>query len=107
MPLMPQIFCRSQFDVDALLLKHHTNPTTHFIRLPGCVKSADQCLSSSGQHQRRKNAKERCFAAAVGAQKAEDFSREHIKRYSLEGRALPVAVPELFDPNDGHALTIN
>ena len=54
-----------------------------------------------GTHERRKNAKQRGLAAAVGAKQSEQFRRPHIEGDSVERRAIFIAVNEVLYGNDG------
>src|SRR5438270_722068 len=71
MALVAQIFVGGELGIDALGLEDDTDLAAKAIRIFGGIMAHDESATRSGNHQRRKDAKECGFAAAVLAKKSE------------------------------------
>src|SRR5258708_32506464 len=101
MSLMPQILIRGQLLVDTLRLKYHADLPSHARWILGRVQSPDHGVPCRRNHQCGKNAEQRGFAAAVGAEQSKQLGRPHVKRNSIEGRPFVVPVNQTLYGNDG------
>ena len=79
MPLVPQIFVGSQFQVDALRLEDHADFASQFARLFRRVKSLDHSPAATRYHQSRKNAEHRGLAAAIRSEKPKQFGVTYLE----------------------------
>ena len=97
MALMPQIFGRGQFKINALRLEHDPDLTAHLVGLFGRVESHDHGAAASRDHQGREDAKHRGLAAAVGSEQSEQFGGADVERNSIQGGAAVVAVDQILN----------
>ncbi len=84
MALVHQVFIHGQLAVDRARLEHDPCPRPDLLRLPRDVETGDAGAAAAWHHQGRQNAKQRCFAAAVRPQQAEDLARLHREAQGVE-----------------------
>ena len=103
MSLMPEILASGQLGVDALRLEHDADAAAQRSGFADGVKAGDHRRARRGHHERGKNAEERRFAAAVGAEQAKEFCWTNVERNAVERGAVLVAVNQIANLNDGRA----
>ena len=99
MSLMPKIFVRGQFGVDALRLKHHADLATETRGLLRRIASHDHGSACGRDHERRKNTEQSGFAAAVRAKQAEQLGRPHFEGNTIQRPAILITMDEIFYGN--------
>ena len=107
MALMPEILIRSQLGIDALRLEHDSDLAAKACGILRGIEAHDQGAAAGRNHQCRKNAEERSFSAAVGAQQAEQFGRPYVEAHAVQSCAALVSVNEILNRNDGRGGRVN
>ena len=79
MALMPEVLIRGQLGVDTLRLEHDADLAAKAGGILRGIAAHDQGAAAGRNHQRRKDAEESRFAAAVGAEQAEQFRGPHVE----------------------------
>jgi hypothetical protein len=101
MSLVTQVLGSGKFQIDALRLKYHANPAPQSARILCRIVPQDDRAAGKWNHESRKDAKQRGFAAAVGAQKPEQFCRLDVKRDPVQGHSVAVAMNHIANRNGG------
>ena len=92
-----QVLFRRQLDVDALRLEDDADIAPHQCRLARYIVAHDQGASAGGHHQGRENAEGRGFAAAVGAEQAENLGGTHLEGDASQRDSISVLVAEVLE----------
>src|SRR6266568_1206652 len=98
--LMPQIFRRRQFQVNALRLEDHADLSPQPAGISGSIVSENDSSPAYRNHQRGKDAEHRRLATAVLTEQAEQFRRADIEGDSVQRRAFSITVHEVPHRND-------
>ena len=102
-PLMPQVFRGRQLHINTLRLKNHTDVTANGIRISSDINVQNGRPATKRNHQCGENSKEGSLAAAVWAQKAEQFGCLHVKRDAIQSGTFTVAVNQVLNGNNRRA----
>src|SRR5438045_7136845 len=100
MALMPEILISRQLGIDALRLEHDSDLAAKAGGILRGVAAHDQSAAAGRNHQRRKNAEQRRFAAAVGPQQPKQFRRPYVEAHTVQSCAALVPVNEILNRND-------
>src|SRR4051794_8310524 len=103
---MLQVFSRGQFDINACRLKNHADVVANCIGFARGVVSADSRRAGSRQHERGKNAEQRCLAAAIRAEQPKNFRRSDVKRNSVQCRAFTIRMTQSLNLYGGGMLRV-
>ena len=79
MALVAKVLSRGQFEVDALGLENYADFAADAVGIFRNIVAQNGSAAGCGHHQRGKDPKERGFAAAVGAKKAEQLCGLHVQ----------------------------
>src|SRR3982074_1805771 len=96
---MPKVFVGGEFGVDALGLEDDADVAAQRSGLADGVEAGDRGTAGGGHHKRRKDAEEGSLAAAVRAEKAEQFSGANVERDALKCGAVLIAMDEIANGN--------
>src|SRR5208283_4301867 len=102
--LMPEVFVGGQLGVDTLGLEDNADVAAQGSGLADGVEAGDRGAARGRDHERRKNAEESSFAAAVGAEQPEEFSRANFKGNAVERGAVLIAMHQIANSNNGDRL---
>ena len=97
MALVPQVFRRSQFQINALGLENDPDLTPQFVGLFGCVKSHDDGAAAACDHEGRKDTEHGGLAAAVRAEQSEEFGVADVERNAVQGSAAVITMDEILN----------
>ena len=90
MPVMPEVFVHGQPGVEAGRLEGHADLMPDFLRLPRHIKPEDVDRSRLHGEQGAEDAKQRGFAAAVGAEQSENGFGSHGEGEVIQGQVFAV-----------------
>src|SRR5712692_4145691 len=98
--LMPEVFVRREFRVDALRLKYDSDMPPQRRRFANHVQAHNLSSAGAWHHERREDPKQSGLATSVGSEEAEQFSRANVERNSVEGRSILVTMDQITHRND-------
>src|SRR5271167_2615046 len=90
MTMRREVFADGQLAVETRMLKHDAELPPHRARFAGEIVAEQPRASRLNRRQRREQLEEGSLAAAVGAEKAEDFAARDRKTHVGERLALTV-----------------
>jgi hypothetical protein len=105
--LVPEVFVGGELEVDALRLKNDTDVAAQGSGLTNGIEAGDHGAARSGDHERGKNSKESCLAAAVWAEQSKKLGRADIERDAVKRGALLVAMDKIANGNNGLARSFD
>jgi hypothetical protein len=101
MALVLQVFGDRQLQVEAARLKDDADLLAHLVRLARNIEALNGSATAGWGHQRRQDAEEGGFPAAIGAQQAEDLRSAKLEAEVIEGEALSIAVGQALEHDRG------
>ena len=104
---MPEILIGGELGIDTLGLKDDSDASTQSSGLAHGVEAGNRGAAGSRHHERRKNAKQSCLAAAVRPEQTKKLGGANVERDAVEGGAVLVAMDEVANGNDGLACGLS
>ena len=101
---MPEVFVGGEFGVNALGLEDDADVAAQGSGLPNSVEAGDRGAAGSRDHECGKNPEESGLAAAVWAEKAEEFGGTNVEGNAVKRSAVLIAMDEVANGNDGDGL---
>jgi hypothetical protein len=105
MALRAQVLFHRERFIEALGLKDHAHFAPHRRGFANHIVSGDGGAAFGGRHHGGKNAEQRGFAAAVRAQKSENFALLYVEGDLRKRDAVPVAMSQIADFNHRPGLS--
>jgi len=96
---MPEVFVGGEFGVNTLGLEDDADVAAQGSGLAHGVEARDGSAAGSRDHERGKNAEESSLAAAVRAEKAEEFGGANFEGNAFESGAVLIAMDEVANGN--------
>src|SRR5690348_10352754 len=103
MTLVHQVLSRCQLQINALRLENDTDFPAQATRILRGIVSENDGTTGNGDHQGRKDPKERCFSASVRAEESKQLRGPNVKGDAIQCGALAVAVHNVTYSNGGRA----
>ncbi len=109
MALRAQIFLHGESLVQALRLEDHAHFAAHGGRFALDVMPGNDGAAGGGHHHGGQNAEQGGFAAAVGAEQAENLALPHFETDLRQRDAVPVSMGQIFnlDHRPGLSMSIS